>query len=221
MGIAFFDLDRTLISKNSGALWLKKEIRERRLSPSDAARGLYGLLRYSLGYVDLESLVLLAISRLEGGSEKEMRGRVTEFYEQEVRMLYRPGARSVLRAHRERGERLVLLTTASIYLSELVSTALELDGILCNRFEVDDRGLFSGHPDGPICYGPGKLVHARKYAEEHGVSLERCAFYTDSLADLPVLDVVGKPVAVNPDPRLRRIARARGWRIEDWGVSRI
>lgn len=220
MGIAFFDLDRTLISRNSGALWLKKEIRERRLGPADALRGLFGLLRYSLGYVELESLMLLAISRLAGGSEEEMRRRVNEFYEQEVRTLYRPGAHSALRAHRERGDRLVLLTTASVYLSELVAEALGLDGILCNRFEVDARGIFSGHPAGPVCYGPGKLVYARRYAEQHGVSLDRCTFYTDSLADLPVLEVVGRPVAVNPDPRLKRIAVARGWPIEDWGASR-
>jgi HAD superfamily hydrolase (TIGR01490 family) len=216
--IAFFDLDRTLISRNSGALWLLKEIRERKLRPTDAVRGLVGLARYSLGFVDLEALVRLAISRLEGGAESELRRRVEEFYRAEVEMLVRPRARDVLRAHRDNGDRLVLLTSASVYLSELVARDLSLDDVLCNRFEVDASGVFSGRPHGAICFGSGKLVHAREYAERCGTELSRCAFYTDSLADLPVLEVVGRPVAVHPDPRLRRIAQARSWPIEDWGA---
>ncbi len=215
--IAFFDLDRTLIRRNSGALWLLKEIRERKLRLSDAVRGLFGLARYSIGFVELESLVLLAISRLEGRPERELAQRVEEFYRDEVVSLYRPRARDVLASHRDRGERLVLLTSASLYLSELVARELGLDDVLCNRFEVNGAGMFSGRPAGPVCYGRGKLVHAQAYAARAGTTLDRCAFYTDSLADLPVLEVVGRPVAVHPDPRLRRIAEARGWPIEDWG----
>jgi HAD superfamily hydrolase (TIGR01490 family) len=216
--LAFFDLDRTLISKNSGAMWLLKEIRERRLTTADTARGLFGLLRYSLGYVELEALVLLAISRLQGAAEAELRRRIVDFYHQEVVSLYRPRAREVLAQHRDRGDRVVLLTSASLYLSELVSAELGLDDVLCTRFEVDAAGLFSGRPHGDICFGRGKLVHARAYAERAGTTLERATFYTDSLADLPVLEVVGRPVAVNPDPRLKRIAVARRWPVEDWGA---
>jgi phosphoserine phosphatase len=95
---------------------------------------------------------------------------------------------------------------------------LGLDHSLCNRFEVDGRGLHTGRPLGALCYGHGKVAHAEAYARERGVALESCAFYTDSYTDLPVLERVGRPVAVHPDPRLARVAKRRGWRVEDWSA---
>jgi hypothetical protein len=67
-------------------------------------------------------------------------------------------------------------------------------------------------------FGPGKRTHAERYSQEAGVPLSACAFYTDSYSDLPVLEVVGRPVAVHPDHRLRREAARRGWPVVDWGV---
>jgi HAD superfamily hydrolase (TIGR01490 family) len=124
----------------------------------------------------------------------------------------------VIEDHRSRGEKLVLLTSTSIYMAEAVSKELGFDDALCNRFEVDASGLYTGRPLGEICYGKGKLTLARAYAEQHGTDLQACAFYTDSMADSSVLEVVGRPVAVNPDPRLKRLARARGWPVADWGL---
>ena len=132
--------------------------------------------------------------------------------------LYRPGALRAVEEHRGTGDRLVLLTSSSGYLSELVSRDLRLDAILCNRFEVDAQGLHTGRPLGDVCFGLGKLTHAERYAREAGVALSQCAFYTDSYSDLPVLEVVGRPVAVHPDHRLRREAVRRGWPVVDWGV---
>jgi phosphoserine phosphatase len=68
----------------------------------------------------------------------------------------------------------------------------------------------------PFCYGPGKVQRAERWAAEHGVELEQSYFYTDSLSDLPMLERVGQPRIVNPDPRLRREANRRGWPILDW-----
>jgi phosphoserine phosphatase len=66
----------------------------------------------------------------------------------------------------------------------------------------------------PVCYGTGKVVWAERFAEEHGVDLSASYFYTDSITDLPLLERVAHPVAVNPDPRLRRLAQKRGWPVE-------
>jgi phosphoserine phosphatase len=144
--------------------------------------------------------------------------RTTAFYEEQVRPLYRPGALRALEEHRGAGDRLVLLTSSSGYLSELVARDLRLDAILCNRFEVDPQGLHTGRPLGEVCFGPGKRTHAERYSQEAGVPLSACAFYTDSYSDLSVMQVVGRPVAVHPDYRLRREALRRGWPVVDWGV---
>jgi phosphoserine phosphatase len=112
----------------------------------------------------------------------------------------------------------VLLTSSSGHLSELVARELLLDAVLCNRFEVDEEGLHTGRPLGEVCFGLGKRFYAQRYADEAGVSLSACVFYTDSYSDLPVMEVVGRPVAVHPDRRLRREALRRGWPVVSWGV---
>ncbi|HEY1099304.1 MAG TPA: haloacid dehalogenase-like hydrolase, partial [Myxococcota bacterium] len=96
-----------------------------------------------------------------------------------------------------------------------LSDLLQIDGFLANRFVAVD-GVFTGEAYRPLCFGPGKVEHAAVVADKVGVALADCAFYTDSASDLPMLEAVGEPVAVDPDPWLRRIAQRRGWRIERW-----
>lgn len=218
MGVAFFDLDKTLLSKNSGSLWLRHEVRQGRVSAWQAARAAAWLVRYSLGFVNLEPGLRIAIEYLSGVQEDELRRRVHAWYDREVRALYRPGGHAALERHRAQGHRLVLLTSASNYVSERVLDELGLDDFLCNRFEVDEDGRYTGRSRGELCYGAGKLTYAERYATEAGLTLADCTFYTDSMADLPVLEAVGYPVCVNPDPRLKRLAMARGWPVEDWGA---
>lgn len=221
MAIAFFDLDLTLLRANSGALWIRKELREGAITRWQAARASLWIVRYHLGFGRMEDALLVAIASLAGKDEALMRQRTWEFWDEEVQGLLRPRGAEAIAAHRAAGDRVVLLTSSSNFLSEKASEALGLDDVLCNRFEVDADGRFTGRPLGPLCYGDGKLTHARAYAEARGVDLRDCAFYTDSAADLPVLQAVGRPVGINPDPRLRREIRRRGWEIQDWGpVSR-
>ncbi len=150
--------------------------------------------------------------------EAELVARTASFYERQVRPLFRPGALRALEHHRRQGDRVVLLTASSHFIAEKVAAELGLDGILCNRLEVDSAGKLTGRTVGPVCFGPGKLIHARTEARAQGEQLAGCVFYTDSFSDVPVLEAVGRPVAVNPDLRLRRRAQRRGWEIVDWGV---
>ena len=219
MGIAFFDFDRTLISANSGVLWVKRELSLGHITRLQAARAGLWLMRYQLGMATMEDAVRRAITSLAGHPERDLRERTEAFYRQSVRGLYRPGGLRVIETHRAKGEPVVLLTASSSYLAELVASELRLDGFLCNRFEVDARGLHTGRPLGTLCFGRGKRALAEAFAGEAKVALEACAFYTDSFSDLPVLEAVGRPVAVHPDRRLRRHAQRQGWEIADWGVA--
>lgn len=219
MAIAFFDLDRTLLDLNSGSAWIRYERAHGNLALVDLVRASGWLLRYHMGFADLDAALRLAISRLQGQTEASLTARTLDFYDRHIAHRVRPGALKALARHREAGDRIALLTTSSIYLSRPVGVDLGIDDLLCNRFGVDSSGRFTGQPIEPMCFGVGKLDHARALAEAHGVELTACSFYTDSIADLPVLEAVGRPVVVHPDPRLRRIARTRGWAEENWGVS--
>ena len=220
MAVAFFDLDKTLIAANSGALWVRRELAEGHITRLQALRAAAWLARYHLGFTSMEDALLRAIAQLAGTAAAPIVQRTESFFAQQVRSLYRPGALAALERHRRAGDRRVLLTSSSGYLSELVARDLSLDAVLCNRFEVDAQGLHTGRALGGLCFGSGKLVHAEGYLRELGAGahLQQCTFYTDSYSDLPVLAAVGSPVAVNPDPRLRREALRRGWPVVDWGT---
>lgn len=217
VAIAFFDLDRTLLATNSGRVWLRRELKLGHISRWQAAQAAFWLVRYALGFSKLEPAVKRAIGTLAGLEERGLRERSREFYESAVRASFRPGGLSALEQHRAAGDRLVLLTASSLYIAELVADQLKLDAVLCNRLEVGFDGRYTGKPLGEICFGSGKLEHAAAFAKGAGSSLAESTFYTDSYSDLPVLAAVGRPVAVNPDARLRREARRRGWPVVDWG----
>ncbi|MFN0061174.1 MAG: HAD family hydrolase [Myxococcaceae bacterium] len=217
MRIAFFDFDRTLLAKNSAALWFRQEFHEGRISRWQAFRASLGLFGYHLGFSALEGQLRSAIAGLRGTPMQTLRERTRAFYESRLRMLYRPGGQAALAEHRRLGDKLVLLTSSSAYLAEQVAQELALDHVLCNRFEVDTRGQHTGRSEGELCFGEGKLRVAQAYVESLGASLVGTVFYTDSFSDLPVMNAVGRAVAVNPDRRLRAEAKRRGWEIADWG----
>ena len=220
MAIAFFDLDRTLLPTNSGRIWLRREMELGHVSRWQALRAATWLAQYSLGFASLEVALGQAGAIISGTGSLDVRARTRDFFEAHVRARYRPGAYLALRQHAQAGDALVLLSATSGYLAELVCEELGLQGALCNRLEVDERGMHTGRTIGKVCFGAGKVWHARSYAEEKGVELTACAFYTDSYTDVPMLEVVGRPVAVNPDLRLRREAGRRGWAVVDWGTPR-
>lgn len=218
MTIAFFDLDRTLLSVNSGSGWIRSEYADGHINRWQLLRATVWLTRYHLGLAQMDHVLRDAIAAYAGVPEADLRERTRRFYERDVRHQIRPGALTALDRHRAAGDRLVLLTTSSNYLSELVAHQLALDHWLCSRFEVDPQGQLTGRAI-TLCFGPHKVDLAATYATDCGVDLTDCAFYTDSITDAPMLEAVGRPIVVKPDPRLRRLARARGWNEEDWGIT--
>jgi HAD superfamily hydrolase (TIGR01490 family) len=202
---------------NSAVLWVRAERRLGNITRVQALRAAAWLVRYRLGMASMDDAIRDAIATLKGVPVEGLQRRTADFYLREVRGLFRPGGKRALETHRRDGDRLVLLTSSTSYLAELASHDLALDDVLCNRLEVDSAGRHTGRPQGVLCYGTGKLRLAAEYAKAAQIPWSACSFYTDSFSDLPVLQAVGRPVAVNPDPRLRRTARQRGWPVVDWG----
>src|SRR5207253_10099589 len=117
----------------------------------------------------------------------------------------RPAMAATVAAHRRAGHLLVILTSATRYLAEPVAADLGIEHLLVTQLLVRD-GRFTGEAVRPVCYGEGKIYWAERFATAQGVDLGRSYFYTDSITDLPVLERVGEPRIVNPDPRLRRVS---------------
>jgi len=215
VNIAFFDLDRTLITVNSAVSWIRREVRGGNLSVSTAAKASAWIGLYHLGFSRLETVISDAVSHLKGVEEDKLRSETEVFWREEIRRCIRPGARDVLERHRDRGDQLVLLTSSSKFLAQAVGEDLGMDHVLSNRFEAEN-GRLTGSLHEPLCFGSGKTVYAQELAQNIGGELSRSTFYTDSYSDVSLMKAVANPVAVHPDLRLRRLARRNGWPVVDW-----
>ncbi len=219
MRLAYFDLDKTILGVNSGTLWVRRELALGHLSKRTALRAATWLFQYTLGFASADSMVEEAVQQVKGTSSVELRDRTNRFFHELVKHTYRPGALEAIEHHRRAGDHLVMLTSSTNYMAELVAADLRFDAVCSNELEVDALGLHTGVVVGGVCFGQGKLRHATRAAERLGGDVRHAAFYTDSFSDVAVMEVVAQPVAVNPDPRLKRRAFKRGWRVVDWGTA--
>ena len=122
----------------------------------------------------------------------------------------RPEAKKLLESHHRRGHATYIVSAAPVEIVEPLAGALGMTAGIGTRAVVED-GVYTGELAGPFCYGPGKVTAIAEVAHWEGYDLSRCYAYSDSASDLPMLDAVGHPVAVNPDARLGAAAAERGW----------
>lgn len=208
---AFFDLDYTLLDTSSGMLYIREALKQRRLPWW--VIGQVGL-RYQLKRLDFGQ----AHAHLIGHVGRQGRSEAVQFFAEWLPRRLFPRltqtGQAKIKWHKEQGHRVVILSAS---IEEIVKPVAEYLGLgadyLCTRLAVEnDR--YIGQLSGPLCYGPGKVFWARQWAEENNIDLGNSYFYTDSSSDLPLLELVGYPVPVNPSRKLAKIAAIRGWPVE-------
>lgn len=207
---ALFDIDGTLIARNSAPLYMQHLRRTGQARRRDVAWTFYYVCRYKLGLLDLERALAVSMSWIRGRIETVVRSDTREWYQRVIRPYVYPAMAATVEAHRRAGHVPALLTSATRYLAEPLAADLGIEHVLVTQLVVAD-GRFTGEAVRPVCYGAGKTYWAERFARARGIDLGRSYFYTDSITDLPVLERVGEPRVVNPDPRLRREAARRGW----------
>jgi HAD superfamily hydrolase (TIGR01490 family) len=185
-------------------------------TPRDLARVFRWVVQYTFGVLDHEAAASRALATLAGTAETVLAARCDDWVRGWVMPLVGDRARRVVDEHRAAGRTLAIVTGASPYAAWPVARALGIGAVVASELEMDGRGVFTGRFVPPLCIGEGKVARAQRFADAAGFRLDEAIFYSDSLTDLPLLERVAQPVAVNPDPRLRRIARERRWPIEHW-----
>jgi len=184
-------------------------------------QAIYYMCRYALGYVEnLDRAMEVAVSQYAGVSAELLRAQTRTWFMEDVLPRTRPLARSTLARHRGAGARCVLASSTTQFAAEAAREAFGLSDSVCTHLEVDAGGCLTGRV-AALAFGHGKAQRVREWASAHAVPLERCTFYTDSFADATLLAQVGTPVCVNPDRRLRALAKQRGWAVQDWGRSPV
>lgn len=212
---ALFDMDRTLVRVETASLYVRyqRDIGEAHLA--DSLRVAWWVLLYTFNLIDAPKVATKALTQLRGMPETVLSARCDDWFHRYVARHVSDAARLAVGRHRARGDLLAIATGASPYASRPLARALGIPHVLATDLEVVD-GHFTGRPVMPLCFGEGKVHRASSLLALHGIELRDATFYSDSVTDLPLLEAVGEPIVVNPDPRLQRIARQRGWPIERW-----
>jgi HAD superfamily hydrolase (TIGR01490 family) len=209
-------MDRTLVRRETATLYVRYQHAIGEATRRDLLRALYWVTQYTMGIIDAPDVAARALKPLAGTPEVVLSARLDDWFRRYVESHVCDLGRRAVEEHRRRGDLLAIVTGASPYAARPLARRLGIPHVVASELEVDERGIFTGRFVEPLCYGDGKIVRAKRLAEEHGFVLEESTFYSDSYTDLPLLEAVAEPIIVNPDPRLERVAKKRGWRIEAW-----
>ncbi|MBW2313609.1 MAG: HAD family hydrolase [Deltaproteobacteria bacterium] len=210
---AFFDMDKTLICENSGSLYMKYRYERGELTGWDLVKGLGAYLQYKAGVLDIADWTESMLSQFKGESEAEMEREAAVWFEECVAETVYPEAAEVVQGHLDAGHIVAIVSGSMRFVVQPLALRLGIPHVLYTRLEVED-GLFTGRVIEPICMEEGKIYWLQQFIEEERIDLAKSWFYTDSITDLPLLDLVGHPVVTNPDPFLYREAVRRRWPVK-------
>jgi HAD superfamily hydrolase (TIGR01490 family) len=215
---AFFDLDKTVIAKASVVAFGGPFYREGLISRRAILRGLYGQLLYLYLGADEAKIARMRESMLDLTKGWDQ-ARVTEIVEEALEQIVEPiiygEALDLLAQHRAEGRVLVIVSASPEEIVVPLAHYLGVDRAICSRARLDTDGRYTGEMEYDA-FGPAKAEAMRRMATELEIDLAASYAYSDSATDLPMLEVVGHPVAVNPDRELLRVAQERGWEVRNF-----
>lgn len=212
---AFFDLDKTLIQGSSafqfGRAAYRAGLLSRRQLLADALANIQFRLR---GATDADSVALREriAGSLEGKRVVDLERLGADVLAGILPRVY-PQMLALAHEHQDHGRPAYIVTAASQELADILAQVMALDGALGSGLSEVVDGVYTGRPVGQFVYRSGKAEAIRELAQREGFDLKACYAYSDSESDVPMLEAVGHPVAVNPDVALARVARERGWEV--------
>jgi len=216
---AFFDVDNTLIRGASVFHLAVGLARQHYFTIPEIAqfsrKQVKFLVSGSEDLEDMESATAAALSFVEGRPVSQLMALSEGIFDDHMVDKLIPGSLALAQGHLDAGQRVWLVTATPVELANIIARRLGLTGALGTVAEVKD-GIYTGRLVGAPLHGQAKAEAVRAIAEREGLDLSRCSAYSDSSNDIPMLSLVGSPVAVNPDPLLRAHARQRNWPIRDF-----
>ncbi|RLU79443.1 HAD-IB family hydrolase [Streptomyces griseocarneus] len=219
---AFFDLDNTVMQGASIFHFGRGLYKRHFFHKRDLARFVWQQIYFrAVGEKPehVEDARNSALSIVKGHRVSELMSIGEEIYDEYMAERIWPGTRALAQAHLDAGQKVWLVTAAPVETATIIARRLGLTGALGTVAE-SVGGVYTGKLVGEPLHGPAKAEAVRALATAEGLDLSRCAAYSDSANDIPMLSLVGHPYAVNPDGRLRKHAREHGWRLRDYRTGR-
>ncbi|MDO5033103.1 HAD family phosphatase [Corynebacterium sp.] len=216
---AFFDVDNTLIQGSSLVAFAFGLAKRRYFKLAEILPIAWKQIKFrvsgSENAGDVAAGRVQALEFVKGRSVADMVALCEEIVDQSMAHKAYPGTRQLAQMHLDAGQQVWLVTATPVQLAQILAQRFGFTGALGTVAEVKD-GKFTGRLVGDILHGPGKKHAVAALATLENLDLERCTAYSDSANDIPMLSMVGTPVAINPDAKLRDVAEERGWLIRDY-----
>jgi HAD superfamily hydrolase (TIGR01490 family) len=219
---AFFDVDNTIVIGASIFHFAKGLAARKFFSTKDLSKFVWQQVKFRAGGEGHENIAKAresALAFVAGKSVDEIVALSEEIYDDAMADKIYSGTQALAQLHLDAGERVWLVTATPEELAQIIARRLHLTGALGTRSEQKD-GAYTGRLIGDLLHGEAKAAAVRELAEREGLDLAQCAAYSDSINDIPMLSLVGRAVAVNPDSALRDEAKRRGWEIRDFRTGR-
>jgi len=211
--LAIFDLDNTLIGGDSDHLWSQFLVEENIVKDADfAERGSRFHAQYARGELDINAYLHYALGPLAGQPMEVLAEWHRHFMRTRIAPIMLPKAGELLEHHRAQGHVLLIITATNHFITRPIADALGVEHLLACEAEIVD-GLYTGEPCGVPTFQAGKVTRLREWLAPRELNLDGAWFYSDSHNDLPLLELVDHPVAVDPDERLQARAETLGWPI--------
>ena len=217
MPLAMFDLDNTLIGGDSDYLWgeflCEKGIIED--TASFQKMNEYFYQQYEVGKLDIYAWAEFSFKVLTEYSIDELNDLRQNFIQQKIEPIFLDKAQSCINQHKENGDTILVITASNTFITAPIAEMYGINHLLATEPEFKD-GRFTGKVSGVPCFQSGKIDNLMPWIEKHNKNLKGSYFYSDSHNDLPLLELVDNPVAINGDPRLPSTANKNGWPNLDW-----
>jgi len=211
LNLAIFDLDNTLLADDSDYLWGRFLVEQGLVDGAAYERENQRFYQqYLAGTLDIYEFLAFQLRPLALHELSTLHALRDRFMEQKIQPIMLPRARALLQDHRAGGRTLVIITATNRFITAPIAAALGVHHLIATEPEMND-GRYTGSVAGLPCFREGKVQRLQQWLMEHGETLAGSWFYSDSHNDLPLLQRVTHPVAVDPDPILAQEAARRGW----------
>ncbi|MEE8056533.1 MAG: HAD family hydrolase [Pseudomonadales bacterium] len=211
MSLAIFDLDNTLLKGDSDHAWGQFLV-DKGIVDGAAYQQTndYFLQQYQQGSLDIDEFLAFALRPLAQHPKQQLDQWHRQFMLETIASMRLPKADALLQQHRDKGDYLLIITATNQFVTGPIAESLGADHLLATVPEYID-GTYTGKVEGRPCFQAGKIERLQQWLQSHDHSLTGSYFYSDSHNDLPLLEIVDHPVAVDPDPSLESEAKKRGW----------
>ena len=217
MSLAIFDLDNTLIGGDSDYLWGEFLCDEGIISDRQSfeKKNDYFYQQYELGSLDIYAWAEFSFEILSHYSINELEAFHLKFMAQKIEPIFLKKAQDCINNHKENGDTVLVITASNTFVTAPIVKRYGINHLLATEPEIVS-GRYTGKVSGIPCFKSGKIENLMPWLERNGESLKDSTFYSDSHNDLPLLELVDNPVAVNADKILAKIAQTKGWDILNW-----